>query len=185
MTLNEYFKCREQWLRDHRHPKTVNETRVAVEAFCDWLGSDPDIEHITPAMVDKFAADKSHRRRQLVSNLWSLLAMNNRNLFPRRCKTTFALAMMRREVVIEVSKTTRGKIKSLSRFATLYVSQRTLSSGYANILVKRAAQYELWHQTTAIKKLFTEAALNAFLTALEGTGSPWTVNKWRQDLLTL
>ena len=185
MTLKEYFAARVDWLRQHRHPKTVNETRVAVEAFCEWLGSDPDIESITPAVVDKFEADKSHRRRQLVSNLCGLLRLYDPQQFPRRYKTMFAMATIRREVVVKVTARKRGKIETLSEFAAVYVSQRTICTGYSNTLVKRAAQYEQWHGTTAIGALFTEDALNSFLTALDGTGSPWTVLKWRQDLLTL
>src|SRR3954451_2287710 len=103
MKLTEYFKLREQWLRDNRHPKTVNETRVAVEAFCEWLGSDPKIEAITTKMVADFEADKSSRRRQLVSNLLGLLRMYDASLFPRRSKTLFAQAMTRREVILTVT----------------------------------------------------------------------------------
>ncbi len=186
MTLREYFATRETWLRQHRHPKTVNETRVAVEAFCEWLARDIDIDDVTPQLVDQFEADKeSSRRRQLVSNLCGLLRLYDDKSFPRRYKTTFALAMMRRDVVMEPRKRSNGKPRTLSEFAALYVSQRTLSASYANTIVKRAAQYEQWHGATTVAELFTEDALNAFLTALDGTGSTWTIAKWRQDLLTL
>ena len=184
MKLKEYFALREQWLRDNRHPKTVNETRVAVEAFCEWLGSDPKIDAVTTKMVDEFEADKSSRRRQLVSNLCGLLRLYDPQRWPRKNKTMFALATMRREIIVEV-KTRRKKIRTLSEFAAVYIAQRTLSAGYANTLAKRAAQYEQWHGSTAIKDLLTEDALNSFLAALDGTGSPWTLIKWRQDLLTL
>src|SRR4051794_13109631 len=129
MTLSKYFTLREQWLRDHRHPKTVNETRVAVEAFCEWLGSDPEIDSVTPKMVTDWEADKSHRRRQLVSNLLGLLRLYDCKLFPRRCKTLFAHAMSQREIIVKVTTKRKGKIETLSEFAAVYVSQRTLCDG--------------------------------------------------------
>lgn len=185
MTLTEFYKLREQWLRDNRHPKTVNETRVAVEAFCEWHGSDPEIEKITPQLVKEFEADKSSRRRQLVSNLCGLLRLYDSKTFPRKNKTVFALAMLKRGTFAEVEARPKLRAGTPSEFAAKYVSQRTLSAGYANTLVKRAAQYEQWHGTTDFANLFTEDALNSFLIALDGTGSPWTVAKWRQDILTL
>src|SRR4051812_9223442 len=119
MTIREYYALREQWLRDNRHPKTVNETRVAVEAFCDWIGSDPNIDHVTPKLVDEFQADKSHGRRQLVSNLCGLLRLYDPKQFPRRYKTSFAMAMLRRPDSIETAAKRKCKVKTLVEFAAV------------------------------------------------------------------
>lgn len=187
MNLNQYLESRIEWLRAHRHPKTVNETRVAVEAFCDWLGSDPDIESITPKMVDDFEADKeSSRRRQLVSNLCGLLRLYDSKKWPRRYKTTFALAMMRRDiVVIDTKMPRRGKVRTFSEFTALYLSQRSVSKGYGDTIAKHAGQYEKFCGSAVIRKICTEDSLNKYLMALEGQGSPATVRGWRRNLLTL
>lgn len=94
MTLREYVTAKEKWLRGKRHPKTVNETRVSVEAFCDWHGGDIDVDDVTPKLVEQFeAAEETTRRRQLVSNLLSLLRLYDPDSFPRRTKSAFAFVV--------------------------------------------------------------------------------------------
>jgi hypothetical protein len=180
MTLRDYLLIRDAWLRANRHPKTRNEIRVAVDAFCNWFGGDVDIALITPELAGQFEqADERIRRRQLASNLRGLLRLYDPGLFPRRSAT---LRIDARTTTIPVSNEKPG---TLSEFAQLYVSRRSLAPAYANTLIRRPVLYETWLGKTVLCETCNEAALNAFLKSLQGRRSPTTVNKYRQDLLTL
>lgn len=184
MKLREYFTAREQWLRSMRHPKTVAETRVAVDAFCDWFGGDIDIDNVTATMVNEFeAAEESTRRRQLTSNLLALLRLYDPKSFPRRSKSLLANAKY--ESFEAAPKAVTDKPETLSEFARLYISRRAICENYAHSLRKRSEKFEAWLGKTAIEEVLTEATLNAFLAAIVGTGSAYTIRKYRQDLLTL
>lgn len=184
MKLSEYFElCRESALK-RKHPKTVSETGVAVRAFIGWLGSDPDVDGVTPKMVDDFGqAEETVRRRQLTRNLWSLLRVYDGESFPSRQNSLAASARHISEVKPEILN--GEKPETLAQFARLYVSRRIMSDGHANILVKRAEKYQAWAGTTDIGKLCCEPMLNGFLSAIEGNGAAATIRKYRQDLLTL
>lgn len=183
-TLTEYLQLQTEWLEERRHPKTLNEMGVAVRAFVAWLGHDIDIDDLRPSHVDDFeAAEKTTRRRQLTSNLVSLLRLYDEKMFPPRSKALIANA--RHVSAVEAPPVPKEKPESFGEFARLFVSRRQLSKGYADVMQRRALAVERWMGKTAIAEVLTESTVNQFLASIEGAGSPWTVRKWRQDILTM
>lgn len=184
MTITQYLAEKLQWLRLNRHPMTVNEIGRAVDEFCKWWGSDPDIESVTPELADEFeAGEDSQRRRQLASYLRSLLRQYNPKAFPHRNRGLHL--RQRSEVEAETPKRSDGTTPTLVEFTRQYVSQRVICAGYADTLQKRAVKLQSWLGLSDIREVLTEANVNAFLVALGDSGSPYTRRKWRGDILTL
>lgn len=74
-------------------------------------------------------------------------------------------------------------MSSFLEYAHRYTSIRPVGADYAATLHSRAAALQVHAGREELGDVLTEDNLNAFLRTL--SGSPWTINKYRQDLLAI